>query len=393
MLWGAALAVLLPAAALAGAVPEEANDSVHLVDNSQTNVKIVEDDWKGVKVTRANVEIPMAVNRVRTTEYSDRVTQYDQGLEALRKQDYPKAVSLLAAGMKKTRDLKQRQYFQVALIECYEGQKRPEEMRKQIRKMVDPARRNPKKAPRLIYDAYLKLGRSLLLEGKYSKAEGAFGEAYDFFKKLEELARKKETKALAGVIDYVKGYRLKAGYWKIFSMEQQGKAKIEGHRGARRAYDLFAFEATGHLRLVNMAKIGRARCDAKLGKTDSALKALKEMEKDLSDPKKLAKAGAGAVPAVYVALGDVYFLKLDYRNARWYYLTVIVQHSTDRAMVARAHYMAGRCYEALRKTVREREAIPRALRHYTIVTKEYQDSLEYVKAKDRQRELKAQMGA
>jgi tetratricopeptide (TPR) repeat protein len=174
-------------------------------------------------------------------------------------------------------------------------------------------------------------------------------------------------------------------------MEQQGKAKIEGREGAKRAYFLFEAEAGSNRTLLYRAKIGRARCDAVLGDHDKALKDLEALRKELEDPKN--KDASAALAEVYVSLGDVYFLKLDYRQARWYYLTVIVRHANDRAMTARAHYKAGLCYEKLVEKARERQGLPRALRHYEIVVKEFQGCVEHKAAKERLESLKGRLGA
>ncbi len=385
----ACVAVLFACGAFCGQpAAEELNDSVHLADNSATNVKIVEDDWKGVKIKpRAgrNVDLmAFAVSRVRSTEYGDRAPQYDQGMDALRKGNVDNAINLLKKGLGKTRDVKQKQYFYAGLVDCYEAKNDAKAMRDAIKKLIP---RDPKTAPRLVYAVYIKLGMSYLREANYAEAERTFKQAYDFFKNLESLAR--TQKALPGVVDYIKVFRLQAGYWKIYSMEKQGATKIKDRTGARRAYDLFAFEATGNPKLVNLAKIGRARCDAVLGKIEDAKKTLGGLEKDLLK----AKDGKQALPSVYVALGDVAFIELDYSKARWYYLSVIVKHSADRTMVGRAHYMAGRCYEKLRETARERDAVPRALRHFSIVAKEFKDSLEHADAKKRMEAIKARMGA
>jgi len=384
----AVAASLLALSAWAGQAPEELNDSVHLEDNSATNVRIVEDDWKGVKIqprVGKNVDLmAFAVNRVNSTEYGNRAAEYDKGMDELRKGNHKDAIRLLNVGLRKTSDAKQKQYFYAGLVECYEASGDANAMRGAIRKLVP---RDPKNAPRLIYDAYLKLGNSYLREGNFAKAEESYKAAYEFFKNLEGISRQQKT--LSGVLDYIKAFRLKAKYWMIYSMERQGVSKIKDRSGARRAYDLFAFEATGKPGLVNLAKIGRARCDAILGKVEQARKALGKLQEELGK----TKDGMKVLPAVYVALGDVAFAEGDYRKARWYYLSVIVKHSGNRDMVARSHFMAGQCYEKLREKVREREALPRALRHYTIVAREFQDSLEHAAARKRMEAIKARMGA
>jgi tetratricopeptide (TPR) repeat protein len=384
---GAALAVLVSGAAFAQGAGDDLNDSVHLEDNSATNVKILEDSWKGVSFLLREGIPPtfQAVDRVKSTEYGNRVEEYAQAVEALRKGDCSGAERLFSAGLGKTKDAKQHQYFYAGLIEAAEGQNKPEAVRGYVKKML-----SIKPAPRLIYDAYLKLGESYLKEGKFAEAETGYGQALKFFEGLEGQA---STLGKAGVRNVVKRYRLRAKYWKIFCMEKQGKAKIEGSDGAKRAYNLFESEATGNPVLVYKAKIGMARCEAAIGRYDLALQSLTTIVKDLRAADPAEGGGAAALPEALVSLGDVHFLKLDYHQARWYYLTVIVRYAEDRAMLARAHYMAGMCYEKLRDKAREREAIPRALRHYEIVVKEFQDCVERSAAEERLEKLKGRLGA
>lgn len=383
---GLVLLALAPGAALAGALVQEFNDSIYRTDgNSDNNVKILEDSWKGVKIKpRAGSAIPSVefdVSSVSGVDYGNRVAEYGSAMEAKRS-DLAKAAGLFLTGLAKTKDMNQHQYFLAGLVECYEGQNNPDEMRKYIRKMVAI-----KPAPRLIYDVYLKLGRSYLALRDYAAAETAYGEAEAFFAVLEKKAMR-ITKP--GVRKKVTLYRLWAKYWKIYSLEKQGKTKIEGRTGAARGYNLFTSEATGHPRLVGMARIGMARCDSVIGKHDAAIKALEKIRDDLRAAAKKDPTTIQVLPAAYVALGDVSFNKLDYRRARWYYLKVIVRYSADRAALARAHFQAAQCYEKLGASpTREREAIRRALRHYRIVKSEFRDCLEHAQARERLNKLES----
>jgi tetratricopeptide (TPR) repeat protein len=375
----AALAAL--AAAPAG---EEPNDTVHLLDNSATNVLIVEDSWRevGYKVKVENVDaMRVPVNRVKGTEYADRPAQYDQGMDALRKGEYDKAEKLLVAGLAAARDKKQHQYFLAGLIDCCQAQRKYEDLRKYARKMAEI-----KPAARLIYEARLKLGDSYLREAKYGEALKAFDEALEHFKALREEARKT---ALPGVSEYVNGYRLQAGYWRLFSMEREAKdANLTG-----RQYDIFSSDAkSSDLEIYYLCRLGYVRCRAAADKPDEARQELAKVQEEVSRLKPGDKVRQAVMPAVQLALGDLSYNQLDYRQARWYYLKVIVQFATDRASVARAHVMTGMCYEKLRDEAREKEAVARALRHYQTVVQEHQDSVDFAVAKERLDKLKGGAG-
>jgi len=384
------LLVAAPWAALAGAPGpmEDLNDTVHTNNTSQPNVTVVEDTWKRVKIKhRTGPTANFPVHDVQGVDYGDRVTEYEEAREAMRAEKYQKAARLYANGLKKTKGKNQHQYFIAGLVDAYQAAGDVKEMRKAIRRMV-----GIKPAPRLIYDVYLKLGASFLREGDFAGAEKAFDQTIKFFVALEKKAM---SVPAAGVRKKVQLYVLKAKYGRIFSLEKQDK--IEGRAGAQRAYDLFTSDAASHRELVHKARIAIGRCLATVAvKQDTPEKKARGFKraidhlKRLIDPKSASRVSERVLPAAYVALGDIYFNKLDYPQARWYYLKVTVRYAGDRAALARAHYQAGRCYEALSKgTVRERDAVKRALRHYKIVGDGFRDSLEHSLAKDRLQKLGA----
>ena len=368
--------------ASAGEPPaEEFSDTAHVNENSTPNIKVIEDSWKGVTIQHGSGPQPFfSIDNVQGIDYGERASEYETALEAKRAGKYDKAAKSFEAGLRKTKakDKVQHQYFLMGMIECYDLAGNAEEMRKAVKAMVkiDPA-------PRLIYEAYPKLGESYFRAGDFENALKAYQEAQKFFEARADEAQKL---ILGGVVKKNQLTKTTCQLWTIRCKESLGRID-----DARNEYENLIIRGDRYPNLADQAKIGIGRCLAadaakKEKPTDQDwARATKHLEK-LLDPKNKEGVQPSAMPAVYLALGDIYFNKLDYPQARWYYLKVTVQYAADRAVLARAHFQAGRCYEALKKDERS-TWFKGALRHYKIVEKEFEDSLEHSQAKERLEEL------
>lgn len=381
---GAASLVLLclAAAAPAGQAPapvEDYNDVVHTKDNNPiSDVKVVSDNWDAVTVRgKGNVTISRAADEVVTVEYlTNKIPEYDQGLELRRGNKIKEAIAAFEKGLARIReaDKPQRQYFQAGLADCYDAGNELDKFARIVDDMV-----GQKDPPRLVFETSQKLGMAY-----FRLREGAKAEAV--FKRLVELCTKLEARApgTGGLGKYIERYRLVADLWRIRSLEAQGK--VEGIEGAERAYQIFPARAGAHPDLVAQAQIGELRCRAAKD-PESAVRGLLALVPKLTDP----KMSETTLPALYCAVADAYLAKaespkmdeLDCYWARWYYLKVVVQCPTDRASLARAYYGAGRCCEILAEKAREQRASDKAAKYFEVIDREFRDCPEYSLVKAR----------
>jgi tetratricopeptide (TPR) repeat protein len=358
---------------------EGVNDTVHLGDNSAMNVKIVQDDWRGVRFKTSLAEkspvIFQAVNRVVGTEYGDILPEFDQGQVAINKREYEKAVKLFSAGLKKEKDSKRKQYYLVGLADAHLKLGQVDEARKQFKMLVSIT-----PAPRLIYDSYLKYADTFAREKKYAEAEKIFKNASEFFKKLGD-----SKDAPRGVKPYIRKFRFTALLNCLLMIERQGE-KVMAEKRLKSQWNLFiARSAAGTPKLNLLGKLGKARALSASGEDKEAIDLVEKVLKE-SKKAKLSRSDLTELLAYgNLAKGDVSFKKLDYHQARWYYLSVIVRFSGNRAIEAQSHLKAGLCYEKLAssKVNRESDGLGKAARHYKIIVGSYQDSLEALQAKDR----------
>jgi len=365
---------------------DDLNDVVHASNTSTANVKIVSDNWDGITVRiQGNNTLSFPVDTITGVEYAQRPREYDEAASARNAGRYADAAGLLEKGLKglKADTLPQRQYFLVGIIECCEALMASQpDQQSQTREKLRAAAKEMialKPEPRLIYDAYLKLANSYFQEGgpdSFKTAEDTYKAALKLF---TEMGGRKEISGKRGVERFIERYGLVARLGTIRCAEALGR--IDGAGGARPEYEVFPARAAGHTDLIGQAKLGYGRCLAARN-PDEGISYFKDL---------LGKVPAAAVPDVYCALGDAYLVKaespkkdeLDYYWARWYYLKVVVQYSAARDTLARAHFGAGKCYEALGAAVRESGAAAKAVREFETVVKDFPDSPEYALAKGR----------
>jgi len=378
-----AIAALLAAAAVGAepAQPEEYNDIVRQDNNNPaTNVKVIADSWDGVQVklpgggATANTSL-FTSDTVEGVDYASKPAEYEKAMELLRAGKFVDAIKAFDEGMRRLRagDAPQRQYFILGKIECFAALRKPDDVRKLVDEMLSAGRDNP---PRLIFEAYLKLGASYFQARDFAKAEDAYKRAVTLFDSLEAKAR---SSGKGGLEKFVNRYALEAKLNRIRCMEELKQLDGPEATGADMAYQVFPARAAGHADLVARAEVGRGRCMILRKDYAGALRYLEGLTK---------KVPEAALPLVFCAMGDAYLARassensdeLDYYQARWYYLKVVVQYPTDRAALARAYYGAGLCYEGLG---RESDALARKVRMFETVTKEFPDSPEYLLASEK----------
>ncbi len=378
-----AIAALLSAPAVGAepAQPEEYNDIVRQDNNNPaTNVKVIADSWEGVQVklpgggATANTSL-FTSDTVEGVDYASKPAEYEKAMELMRAGKFVDAIKAFDDGLKKLKgdDAPQRQYFILGKIECLVTLRKPDDVRKLVDEMLAAGKDNP---PRLIFDAYLKLGASYFQSRDFTKAHDAYKRAATLFESLEAKAR---SSGKGGLEKFVNRYVLEAKLNRIRCMEELRQLDGPEATGADMAYQVFPARAAGHPDLVAQAEVGRGRCMILRKDYAGALKYLEGLTK---------KVPEAALPLVLCAMGDAYLARassenpdeLDYYQARWYYLKVVVQYPTDRAALAHAYYGAGLCYEGL---ARESDALARKIRMFETVTREFSDSPEYLLASEK----------
>ncbi|HOX08631.1 MAG TPA: hypothetical protein PK280_19710, partial [Planctomycetota bacterium] len=356
---GCSLALAMGSAvALAGqpAAPvqqEEFNDTILLTNNNPvTPIRIVEDRWDAVvyRLPGGPAEGNFCpADTVESVVFASRPSEYDKALELKRAGKSDEAIKALDDGMKKlgAKDSAQRQYFQMAKIECLLVKRDPAGVGRLVDEMLAAGKDNP---PRMIFQAYEAFAAANFQNRKFPETEKVCTAAGELFKKLEDKARSGGKEGLAKMVNR---HRLGVKLLCIQCLELQGK--IEGpsaDSAAELAYQLYPSQdgAAVYPDLIAQADIGRGRCMAlrKNQDFDGALKHLEGLEK---------KVPTSGLSSLYAAMGDIYVARagsekkdeLDWYQARWYYLKVVVQYPDDRAALAKAYYGAGVCFEALAK--------------------------------------------
>lgn len=327
------LLFLFPLAALAGqAREEEGQDAIEMIGaSSLTNVKVIEDTWIKVQARKFQVVTDIPSYKVKKVVYAAAPELYRTAQDAAEQGDYEKALRALVLILKRDADkyawFKQYLYFDIARYYMrYSGEASYEKARGYLDQLM-----NEVPTSRFMPDALLLYADSIFQEGKdFEAAYKAYENASD---KLASMFRQ----VTGPHIDYLQEKALLAEYKKgeaLVLLRRYGEAKS--------VFKGVASKSGKYPRVMYLAMLGEAQAFWAEQQLDEALKAFQTLIEGAEN------AGIRDILAGgYAGLGDCYFEKREYEEARWNYLKVAVQFFDSEEYAAKCIYRVALCYREI----------------------------------------------
>lgn len=362
-----------------------------------TDVRIEEDSWKLVVGAKGEIKFRVPSSKVLEVQYADASREFNQGLRRVKQRYFSKAIEeSFEPTLKKLDKFRKvgdhpwaKQYCLYYLGLCH--LKRGEAKKGDAAKARGYFERLVKEVPdsRFIFEAYMGVGDSYQLDGKYRDAAKAFKDAQKRFDKLSGTPKIP--------FEQVRAVRKRALMAYLRQAEMLEMAKLFDK--AVTMFERVASRARDYPDIRFMALSGAVRCRVSMGSYDQAiLKANQLIEQGEREGRTQFLGGA------YMALADCYFEKFrvaeqkdkkgggrkqadpqDLVAARYEYLRVATLYFEDRRVLPKARFRAGRCYERLSTLSRSERETAKELgkRQYRLVAGQFPDSPWAAQAKSR----------
>jgi len=346
------LSVALLLSFRAGAQADPAQDAVEMIGpGSLTNIKVLTDNWIMVEAQRFQVKTPIPAYRVRKVVYSAAPDLYRVAQTAAEEGDYERALRALILTLRERGDaipwFKQYILYDIARFYVkHAGEGSYEKARgylDQLFKDVPDSRFTP--------EALLLYADTFFLEAQdFEKARQAYDDAAA---KLAQMA----GQVSGDHVDYLQEKSFLAKYKAgecLMLLKRFGEAKsvFEGVAARSRKYP----------RIYYLALLGKSQSLWQEGQIDKALEDFASLI-EAAEVAGVRDILAGA----YAGLGDCYFEKKEYEEARWNYLKVVVQFFDAQEYAAKALYRVGLCYREImnRETdAKKRQEAGKMARYY-----------------------------
>ncbi len=347
-----------------------------------TRIKIIEDSWKFVVGRKARGKTPVPSFEVTEVVYTDSPREFRKGPGRVAQGSHTEAIEKsFKPMMKKLGDFRKvgghpwpKQYclYYLGLAHVERGDKKKDDAAKALKYFKRLINEIP--ASRFIMDAYLGVGNSHRLAGRYTEAAAAFNEAK---KHAEKLSR--EPDLTIDQIKYMRRYARLADLRQADTFRKAGQAEK-----AVSLCDRVTSQARDYPDIRFLARSGAVMALVSLKSYDRAIRRAEDMIKE-GEQEGLTEYLGGA----YLALADCYFEKAGAENlvvARYNYLRVATLYFTEESVLPKARFRAGVCYEKLAKLPKIGEgpkSIARAKRQYRLVVDRFPDSPWAAKAEKR----------
>lgn len=306
-----------------------AQDAIEMVNGHLSNIKIISDTWMKVTAKRFRIETPIDAFKVTKVVYSNAPDMYRIAEQAAEEGDYEKALKLLIYALTKEEGkydwFKQYLLFDIARYYVKHGgegdfAKAREYLQRLMAEVPDS---------RFLPDALLLNAETFFVEGAdLEAAHKAFMDARSRFKTMAAQVSIEHQKWLEGKAYYAE-YR--AGEC-LMLLKRFGEAEAVFKSVA-------GVDAENHPRVHYLARLGTAQAYWQEGQIEEALRDFNKLIDD-AEMAGIRDIMAGA----YAGLGDCYFQKGAYFEARWSYLKVAVQFFDAPDYAAKSLYRVGLCY-------------------------------------------------
>lgn len=376
-------------AALAGPAQEQMilEDEIVPRDKSPvTQVLIVEDNWRMVVGAKGkDARIPVLAHEVVEVVYSDAPRDFVRGVRRVQQGYYTKAIeeSFLPlldklANFRKVGDRPWPEQYCLYYL-GYSHLKRGDIQKGDAAKSREYFQKLIQNVPdsRFIFEAFIGIGESFVLENRFEEAAKAFNDAQKRFD-----AMSKQAGLHPDVARYARRQARLAELREIEMLEEQKKWEL-----AKSAYDRLVPSAREFLDIQWKARIGSVRMLVAAKSYSVAIEKCKAMLEEGEREGQTEFLAGG-----YMALADCYFEKAgdaaspeDLVIARWNYIRVATLFFMDSSVVPKALFRAGRCSERLAAVSKHEgsKALEWARRQYSIVAEKFKDTPWAAQAKER----------